>query len=85
MKPYPVLIEWVDSADIGAATWLSPDGLEEDDVSPCSVVSVGWLVQKSKSAVLLTLCISEGGDVRGAFVIPRVNIKRLVRLSPTVK
>lgn len=82
MKPCPVFIEWVDSADIGAATWLSLDGLDDDDASPCGVVSVGWLVSKSKSAVVLTLSLSESGDARGAFVIPTVNIKKLTRLRP---
>lgn len=82
MTPRPVLVEWIDSADIGAATWLSLDGLDDDDASPCEVVTVGWLVSESESAVVLTLSISSENDARGAFVIPTACITRMVSLRP---
>lgn len=59
---------------------LTPDGLDDDDASPCEVVTVGWLVSESESAVVLTLSISSENDARGAFCIPRACITRMASL-----
>ena len=81
MTPYPVLIEWGDACGIGDG-WLDPDDFEVDDVAPCGVVSVGWLVQESESAVLLALSVAENGLTRETFLVPRSTIKTMVRLVP---
>ena len=82
MKPRLVMVEWIDSADIGAATWLPLKELGDADVSPASIITAGWLVSKSKSALLLTLSVAEHGDARGVFCIPRVCVKKITRLTP---
>jgi len=83
VKPYPVLIEWHDAADFGEG-WVSLDDVEDDHVAPCDVITVGWLVQKSKRALVLALSISEAMDGRGLFVVPRACVKKVTRLSPKV-
>ena len=82
MKPRPVFIEWADAADLGCCEWLDLDDMDPAHVAPCGVVSVGWLVSRSESAVLLALSLSEAGDARGAFLVPVSAIKRMVRLKP---
>ena len=82
MKPRPVLIEWTDSCDWHVATWMDLDILDEGVATGCDVVSVGWLVQKSKQSVVLAMSITEADDGRGLFVIPTSCVKRIVRLSP---
>ncbi len=81
MKPYPVLVEWCDACSIGDG-WLDPDDFGDDDVAPCGVVTVGWCLSKSKSAVLLALSIAENGLARETFIVPRSGIKSLTRLKP---
>ena len=81
MKPYPVLIEWGDACDVGDG-WVNLDDFEDDDVAPCGVISVGWLVRESESAVLLALSIAEGGQGRQTFTVPKAAIKTMVRLRP---
>jgi hypothetical protein len=81
MKPYPVLIEWGDAADVGEG-WMALKSFRGSDVAPCGVVSVGWLVSKSKSAVLLALSVTEFDDARNTFVVPRACIRKMVRLKP---
>jgi hypothetical protein len=81
MTPYPVLIEWGDACDVGEG-WIALDDFEVSDVAPCGVVSVGWLVQESDTAVLLALSIAEFGDGRQVFTIPKATIKTMVRLVP---
>jgi hypothetical protein len=58
------------------------DVLDEGVATGCDVVSVGWLVQKSKQSVVLAMSITEADDGRGLFVIPTSCVKRIVRLSP---
>ena len=82
MKPRPVLVEWGDACSIGDG-WLDPDDFEVDDVSPCGVVSVGWCLQESESAVLLALSVAENGLTRETFLVPRSAIKTMVRLVPS--
>ena len=81
MKPYPVFIEWDDACDVGES-WMSLDDFEVADVAPCGVVSVGWCVQESDSAFLLALSISEFGDCRQVFTVPRSAVKTMTRLVP---
>ena len=81
MKPYPVFIEWGDACDVGEG-WMPLDDFGGADVAPCGVVSVGWCVRTSESAVLLALSITAFGDARGTFLVPTSAIKRLVRLKP---
>ena len=81
MKPFPVFIEWGDAADVGES-WVNLDDIEDDHVAPCGVVSVGWLVRETESAVLLAMSIEENGLGRAPFLVPRATIKRLVRLKP---
>jgi hypothetical protein len=76
-----VFIEWNDAADVGEG-WVRLDDFGDDDVAPCGVVSVGWLVRRTKSAVLLALSIAENGDARQTFIVPTSAIKRMVRLRP---
>ena len=76
-----VVHELGDAADIGDG-WVSLDDFGDDDVAPCGVVSVGWLVRETESAVLLALSIAEGGQGRQTFTVPKSAIKRMVRLSP---
>jgi hypothetical protein len=81
MKPYPVLIEWHDAADFGEG-WVSLDDVEDDHVAPCDVVSVGWFVRESESAVLLALSFAEDRQARQTFLVPTSAIKTMVRLRP---
>lgn len=81
MTPHPVLIEWDDAADVSPAQWIDPEEVTDEAVAPCGIVSVGWLVHRSESAVLLALSVSEVGDLRGAFVVPTACIRRLVALK----
>lgn len=81
MTPYPVFIEWGDAADVGEG-WVNLDDFGDDDVGPCEVVSVGWLVRETESAVLLALSIEAGGTGRQTFIVPKATIKRMVRLRP---
>ena len=82
MKPYPVFIEWHDACDWSPGEWVDLDPLESGHATGCDVVSVGWLVQKSKRAVVLAMSISSENDGRGLFVVPCSAIKRMVRLKP---
>ncbi len=81
MKPYPVFIEWNDAADVGEG-WVCLDDFEDEHVAPCEVVSVGWLVRESESAVLLAMSITAFGDGRATFTVPTSAIKTMVRLRP---
>ncbi len=81
MKPRPVFIEWNDAADLGEG-WVALDDLGDDHVAPCGVVSVGWLVSRTESAVLLAMSITEAGHARATFVVPTSAIKRMVGLRP---
>ena len=81
MKPRPVFIEWNDAADVGDG-WVCLDDFGDDDVAPCGVVSVGWLVSRTESAVLLAMSITENGQGRATFLVPTSAIKRMVRLRP---
>jgi hypothetical protein len=81
VTPHPVFIEWGDACSIGDG-WLNPDDFEDDDVAPCGVVSVGWLVRESESAVVLALSIAENGLERETFLVPKATIKTMVRLVP---
>jgi hypothetical protein len=56
--------------------------LESGHATGCDVITVGWLVQKSKRALVLALSISEADDGRGLFVIPTACVKTMVRLRP---
>lgn len=76
MKPRPVFVEWRDAADVGDG-WVCVDDFEDDDVAPCGVVSVGWLLSRTESAVLLALSIAENGDARQTFIVPASAIKTM--------
>ena len=82
MKPYPVLVEWTDSCDWSPGEWVDLDCLERGKATGCDVVSVGWLVQKSKSSLVLAMSRSEANDGRGLFVVERSCIKKVWRLTP---
>ena len=82
MKPYPVLIEWTDACDWSPAEWVDLEPLESGHATGCDVITVGWLVQKSKRALVLALSISEADDGRGLFVVPMACVKSMVRLTP---
>lgn len=81
MKPYPALVRWVDSCDIGPATWLEPEVLSDETVSPVTIVSVGWLLSRNKERLVLSLSVAEHGDVRGAFTIPSSCVVEVVKLG----
>lgn len=82
MKPYPVLVEWTDACDWSPAEWVDLEPLTAGVATGCDVITVGWLVQKSKRALVLALSISEALDGRGLFVIPRACVQKVTRLKP---
>jgi hypothetical protein len=82
VKPYPVLIEWVDACDWSPGEWVDLEPLKSGHATGCDVITVGWLVQKSKRALVLALSISEADDGRGLFVIPTACVTTMTRLSP---
>jgi hypothetical protein len=77
-----VLIEWVDACDWSPGEWVDLEPLESGHATGCDVITVGWLVQKSKRALVLALSISEADDGRGLFVVPMACVKTMVRLRP---
>ena len=81
MTPRPVFVEWVDACDVGDG-WTALDDFGDDDVVPCGVVSVGWLLSRTESALLLAMSITEGGDVRAAFLVPTSAVRCLTYLTP---
>ena len=81
MTPRPVFVEWADACDVGDG-WTALDDFGDDDVVPCGVVSVGWLLSRTESALLLAMSITEGGDVRAAFLVPTSAVKRVAYLTP---
>ena len=85
MKPYPVLVEWTDACDWSPAEWVDLEPLTAGVATGCDVITVGWLVQKSKRALVLALSVTSERDGRGLFVIPRACVTRVVRLAPQVK
>lgn len=72
------MIEWRDSAHISPGAWV--DGDHVDEIEPCQVLSVGWLVSRDRSRLVLAQSISESGDLCGVFVIPAAMVVRLRRL-----
>jgi hypothetical protein len=73
MKPRPVLIEWRDSTHWEPGRWVD---LDELDGSACDVITVGWLVDRTKTDHVICSSITEAGDGTGVFVIPNACIVR---------
>ena len=71
-KTKKVYVEWIDSCALGG--WRYADALEGDKSTPSKIVSIGFLVDESKTHVLITTSISESGSVMDALSIPKCAI-----------
>lgn len=78
MTPRPVVVEWIDSAHISPGDWV--DAGDARSVTPCGVVTAGWLIARTKHRVVLAQSIGEGGDLTGVFVIPACNVRAIRKL-----
>ena len=79
MTPRPVVVEWHDSAHISPGDWV--DRAHLGDVTPCAVVTAGWLVARSEAVIVIAQSLSEAGDATGVFVIPRCNVVAIRKLK----
>ena len=79
MKPRPVLVEWDDSTHISPGGWV--DRENACGIGACSIMTVGWLIDKDKHTITIAQSITEADDATGVFVIPRAVIRQLRRLK----
>lgn len=78
MKPRAVAVTWHDHYHYGPGRWISLDDL--DDVSPCEVISCGFLIRKTDDVLVIAENVTEAGDASGVFVIVRSCVKGVKRL-----
>ena len=77
VKARPVAIIWSDAAHIGAGQWLeTPLG----DTS-IEITTVGLLVRKTKTHLVIAHSLDEDGNVTGVFSIPRSAVRKVHPLS----
>ncbi len=72
---------WIDSA-FGRHGWESKKHYA--NIEPQTCTTVGFLVKRSASKVIIALNTDQHGDVADCMVIPRKNIKKLEYLKPIV-
>ena len=65
-------IQWRDAHDVGAGTWVDPTA---QSFTSMAITSIGWIVHEDNDVVVLASTLAEGGEVRGAFVIPKSAIR----------
>lgn len=77
LKPY--IVEWEDCCSYGR--WTDLDVMRTVESSQC--VSVGFLIEKTKEKIVLSLNYdARKGDVSDTIIIPRSLVKSCRRLYP---
>ncbi len=86
----PVIIEWYDSSGWHNGRWTAIEEIHtKKDEIPIVCVSLGFLIQKTKSSVILARSLSfgkfDGGinEVAGVEQIPTACIQSIRYLKPT--
>jgi hypothetical protein len=83
MKYPKVEVCWKDHFHASPGAWI---GLSEvSKLTPCEVVTTGYLIHKDKEVIVLAQNITESGDASGVFVIIRSCITKLRKLHQTRK
>jgi hypothetical protein len=77
MTPRPVAVTWTDHCHISPGGWVGLDEL--DDVTPCPVVSVGFLLRRDRETLVLAQSVTDD-SATGVFVILRSCVKKVKRL-----
>jgi hypothetical protein len=77
MKPYPVKVVWYDAAEADVA-WVDRAAA----IEPVEVVSVGWLIAKSDTRLVLASDIQTDNPdlIAGVQVIPRDWAQKITKL-----
>lgn len=78
-KHRATVINWVDST-----SWLGWRSIGSD-LCPSEITTIGWLISKSKSHVVVTSCISGDDQGRDAVTIPRGCITKMETLDRYVE
>jgi len=76
MKRRPVWIRWHDAAHVGAGEWL--EALADTAVT---VHTVGILIRKTKTHLVVAHSADSSGNVTGVFSIPRSAVEDWGELS----
>ena len=80
MKMYKqlVAVTWRDASHYGRGTWLS----NLDDVKPVIAVTVGYLVRKTRSEIVVAQTWSEDlGQFGGVWVVPGAWVTKVRRFK----
>ena len=72
-----VWIQWSDACTIGSGDWI--ESLPADTSIVCN--TIGILVRKNKTHVVIAHTIDPAGLMQGVFSVPRSAIVRMVTLS----
>jgi hypothetical protein len=74
-----VSVVWLD-AHAASDGWFDIDDL---DVEPCSVTTIGWLIADAKpDHVTVAQSLADDGELYAVFCIPIGMVKQVVVLSP---
>lgn len=73
-----VQVCWKDHFHASPGVWINLSDVE--DLKPCDVVSVGFLIYKTREIIVIAQSISESGDATGVFVILRSCVTKMNRL-----
>ena len=73
-------VDWMDSASRGK--WGGYDEYREEE--PLKVSSVGYLIKRNRTCVLLVQTFNETGGLSDSIVIPRGCIQSIVKLTREV-
>lgn len=77
MKRRPVAVRWHDAAHIQPGEWCT--ALPDD--TAVLVTTVGVLVRKSKTHLVVAQSVDDSGNLTGVFSIPRTNVVQMWRLT----
>lgn len=75
-NPRLVCVEWVDSAGV-KERWIGSD----ETINPTKCVTVGFVKDKTETAIVVCGSISDGGQWGWPIAIPRCSITRMRRIK----
>ena len=75
-----LMITWHDHYHFAPGTWVDLDGME--DLTPCDVETVGWLIDETPMIYALAQSITEAVDASGVFVIIKSCVTSVRELEP---
>lgn len=73
-----VLIEWLDAISAPKSGWKSVEKVS--NAKPAVIKSVGWVLKRTKTYVILVSSLTDDGDCDGDTVIPVSMLTKVTRL-----